>query len=38
MLKTHETNEGGNIKLHDAKLIFEHVQYVNNIKLMFEGV
>jgi len=36
--KIHETNEGGNIKLHDAKLIFEDVQHVNNIKLMFEGV
>ncbi len=38
MLKNHETNEGWNIKLHDGKLIFEDVQYVNNIKLMLEGV
>jgi hypothetical protein len=38
MLKNHETNEGRNIKLHHGKLIFENVQYVNNIKLMFEGV
>jgi hypothetical protein len=26
------------IKLNNAKLIFEDVEYVNNTKLMFEGV